>query len=244
MKIIDSAVRLRSDAGKPDIAAWLRQMEKWGIARAVVAPGDEFVAVYNEEGNRWIEEYTRQYPERIAGLAVANPWYGKKAVKLLEKAFESGGMCGLYVNPARQGFHLTEHVIDPLIEVCVRMNKPVYSHTGTPICAMAFQLAELARRFPDTRFVMGHCAWTDFWYDVIPAAEQAENIIIDVSCTIRSTVRALIDRLGAHRVVFGSGYPKSLPENELEKIRDLNLPDDVFARLMHDNAIQLWGMDK
>jgi predicted TIM-barrel fold metal-dependent hydrolase len=53
------------------------------------------------------------------------------AVDELKRAFDAG-LVGLYLHPGRQGFHLTEAVVDPLIEVCGERGKPVYSHTGTP----------------------------------------------------------------------------------------------------------------
>ena len=57
----------------------------------------------------------------------------------------------------------------------------VYAHTGTPITAEPFQLAELARTFPDVPMVMGHMGYTDFWYDAVPAALQSENIYLETS---------------------------------------------------------------
>ena len=56
-------------------------------------------------------------------------------------------------------------------------------------------------------------------------------------------VRAFIDSLGAERVIFGSGYPQSLPENEISKFNRLNLPDDVLETVMHKNAQRLWGIE-
>jgi len=241
MKIIDSAVRLASSEGVMDAGPWLALMAEHGVHHAVVAPSDEHVAVLNREGNDRIADLVKAHPAELSGLAVANPWYGKQALETLEAALESG-LSGLYVNPARQGFHLTDHIIDPLIQACERHEVPVYCHTGTPICSMPFQLAELARRFPAVRFVMGHAAWSDFWYDVIPAAEQAENILVETSCTIGEMVRAFIESLGADRVIYGSGYPRSSPVNELAKIMRLDLPEDAMRKVMGDNASALWGV--
>lgn len=66
---------------------------------------------------------------------------------MLRSAF-ADGLCGLYVHPGLQGFHLTDGIIDPLVEVCVKHNLTIYNHTGTPVCAMPFQIAEIARRHP------------------------------------------------------------------------------------------------
>lgn len=240
--IIDSAVCLPVENGLLCPAAWMKAARRWKIARAIAAPSAEFVAVYNTEANNQMAKLMKTRRSQISGLAVANPWYGKQAVKILRKAFEDG-LIGLYLHPARQGFQLVESIVDPLIEVCSEYDRPVYSHTGTPICAMPFQLAELARRFPTVTFVMGHAAWSDFsGYDLIPAAKQSQNIMIETSCTVSSVIQAAINELGPGRVLFGTGYPRSLPGYEFEKFKVLKLERTVFAKIMCENALRIWKL--
>ena len=119
MDIVDSAVRLTLRDDALDVDAWLREADRWGIAHAVVAPADAHVAVLNEDGNRQVADLLRTHGDRVSGLAVANPWYGARAVSMLEAAIEQG-CCGLYLDPGRQGFRLTEPVLSPLLEVCER----------------------------------------------------------------------------------------------------------------------------
>ncbi len=240
--VIDSAVRLPTMNGKIEVDEWFTLAERWGIVHTVAAPANEFVAVYNDEGNALMADLVRQYPDRLSGLAVANPWYGKKAVDSLKKAFEQG-LCGLYLHPPRQGFHLTEAVVNPLIEVCLAHDKPIYSHTGTPICSMPFQLAELARRFGEATFVMGHMGWTDFCgYDAIPAAQQSPNIFLDTSIACGSMVAGAIEKLGVGRVLFGTGYPRSRPAHEFEKLKPLNLSEEDFDKYARENAMRVWSI--
>ncbi len=242
MDIIDSAVRLPSRNSKSQLDDLLKQMDEWSISHAIIGPSEELTAVYNEEGNRRLIELMQTYPDRFSGLAVANPWYGEKAARVLESAFEDG-LVGLYLHPSLQGFHLTDEIVDPLVEVCVAHDKTIYSHTGTPICSMPFQLAELARRHPQARFVMGHVAWSDFCaYDVIPAALQARNIFVETSCAGPSFVGRLISEIGAERVVFGSAYPRSRYRFEVNKITDLNLRSEALRKVMCENARALWSI--
>lgn len=241
-RIIDSAVCLPVVKGKLCFELWRQEARRWKIAHVIAAPSSELVAVDNKEANNQMVRIMKARRAEISGLAVANPWYGKRAAQILRKAFEDG-LVGLYLHPALQGFKLCESIINPLIEVCCEYDRPVYSHMGTPICAMPFQLAELARRFPMVTFVMGHAAWSDFsGYDLIPAAKQAQNIIVETSCTVGGVVESAINELGAGRVLFGSGYPRSLPGYEFEKFKTLNLECTVYNKIMHDNAIRLWKL--
>ena len=242
MRIVDSAVRLTSRGGKLPVESYLERMDRLGILHAVAAPADEFVAVYNDEGNAEMAKWVQSFPDHVSALAVANPWYGPKAVDILQRAFDQGCV-GLYLHPFRQGFRLTEAIVDPLVEVCIQRDKGIYSHTGTPICAMPFQLAELARRFPEGRFVMGHFGYTDFaGYDVLPAARQVPNVSIDTSCAWGELVQQAIDALDPPRILFGSGYPRSSPRLEIDKMRRLDLRPDVLQKVMCDNALKFWGI--
>jgi len=240
--IIDSAVCLPVVKGKLSLEPWLRETRKWPIAYSIVAPSGGLVTVDNMDANKQMARLMKTMRGKMSGLAVANPWYGKRAVQMLRRAFEQG-LAGLYLHPARQGFQLVESVVDPLIRVCREYDRPVYSHTGTPVCAMPFQLSELARRFPTVTFVMGHSGWTDFsGYDTIPAAQQAPNIMLETSCTVGKVIEMAINKIGPERVVFGSGYPRSLPAYEFDKIKRLKLSPATSALLMHENAIRLWKL--
>ncbi len=240
--VIDSSARLKNGFHSSDIKEILDRMDKSDIHHAVIAPSDEQVAVYNKEGNDQILDLVMQYPDRFTGLATANPWYGRKALDILKQAFDSN-LRGLYLHPGRQGFHLTESVLRPLIELCVEYHKPVFSHMGTPICSMPFQLAELARQYPETSFILGHFAYTDFaGYDVIPAAKQTSNLYVDTSCVCSNCIKAAVNELGAERVLFGSGYPRSMPGWEMEKMKNTGLCGVEFKKVMSENARQLWGV--
>ena len=243
MEIFDGCARLRERSGRLDEQELLREMDREGISQAAVAASDRFIAVDNDEGNRLLLEAARRSGGRLHALASANPWYGERAAESLRRAFGEGCV-GLYLNPARQGFQLSESVVDQLIEVCEKSGRSVYSYTGTPVCAMPFQLAELARRHPAVSFVMGHAAWSDFsGYDVVPAAEQAPNVLVDTSCTIWSIVAGALDALGESRIVFCSAFPKSRASVELAKLRRMGWNDERWRRIGLTNARTLWRVE-
>ncbi|MBI2440885.1 MAG: amidohydrolase family protein [Lentisphaerae bacterium] len=239
--IIDSAVRLRTAGNWAQIKAWLAAWQRLGIGHAIVAPADAQATIANEEGNTQLARLMRRYPKQISGLAVANPWRGTEAVALLEKAFDNG-LSGLYLCPPRQGFRLTESIVDPLLKVCHRRRKPVYSHTGTPICSEPLQLAELARRFPEITFIMGHGGYPDFWYDVAPALRQAPNLMLETSCQMAAVIQQALDAVGPDRILFGSGFPRSKPDFEIRKIQTMGLPAKTLTKIMAMNAMRCWGI--
>lgn len=242
MTLIDSFARPRLTSGGLDIAALLGEMDGAGIQRAVIAAPDEFVCLRNEEGNKRILEAVRQHPDRLSGMAAVNPWHGSAGAAALEGWLDKG-LVGLYLNPLRQGFLLTESLLDPLMEVCAARGAPVYSTMGTPVVAMPFQLAEVARRYPSVTFVLGNASWTDFCgYDVVPACNQAANILVDPSCAIGPSISSFIEALGPERILFCSCYPRSRHEIEVTKIRGLGLDSAGLNAVFHDNAASLWRL--
>jgi predicted TIM-barrel fold metal-dependent hydrolase len=242
MSIIDNSVRL--EYHQDAIGQWLKTADQFGISKTIIAPSDSFLCVYNDEGNAWIRKALKSNPEHFLGLAAANPWYGKvAAVDMLNKCFDEG-FAGLYLHPARQGFRLTEHLVDPLVEVCIKYKKPVFCYTGIPVCCEPFQLAELARRYPDATFIMGHGAYPDFWYDVESAMKQASNIYLETSCQVGGIIHSAAKAVGSHRLLFGSGYPRSATGIELDKINRMNLPSEDSKKIFTDNARQIWRIER
>jgi hypothetical protein len=219
----------------------VQKMDQAGIDRAVVGPVDEHITVYNREGNNFILAAVKAFPGRLIGFATANPWYGEPAVSELRRAFDAG-LRGLTLNTALQGYFIHDELVHPLIEVAIEYQAPVYFHTATPIFALPFQLAELARCFPQVNFIMGHLGAADFWTDVVPAASQSANIYLETS--LRSgvaTIRNAIQTVGAGRVLFGSSAPESELEIELAKLHLVELPPDQERLVLGENMLRLLG---
>ena len=213
----------------------LTEMDDLGIWQTWICPTDAFAAVRNSEGNRFIAGAVRAHPERFVGCAVANPWFEEEAIATLHQAFD-GGLRVLYLCPPVQGFQLSDPLVDPLVETAMRFNAPVYAHTGTPVCAMPFQLSALARRHPDVRFIMGHSGYSDFWYDTVAAAKSAKNIWLETSFIDGDILLRGVETLGAEKLVFGTSAPLSDRGPELEKIKAMNLENRSFDRIMFKNA--------
>jgi predicted TIM-barrel fold metal-dependent hydrolase len=235
MKIIDASSTLDPGGAKK----LLREMDRHGVERAVIGPAKNFVAVENRRGNSYVAKAARRHPHRFIGFAVASPWYGKKAVAELQRAFDLG-LAGLKIYPAVQGFILTDPQIFPLIEFADRVRWPVYCVTGTPICAMPLQLAELAERHPRVKFIMGHGGFCDFWNDIPDALARCSNLYIETAYILPSQIAAWIKEAGIGKFVFGSDHPFSSLRLELRKI-DLLSEDFDKHRILGKNLLSILG---
>lgn len=241
MFIIDSHCHIGAGVRKSVTGdALVRAMDEAGVERAVVCTVDQFIAVRNREGNDDVLHAVEAHPDRFYGLAAVNPWFGERAVEELRRNLDAG-MKGLKLHSHLQGFVLSDPIVHPLVEVCREYGAPLYAHTGTPITAEPFQLAELARTFPDVTMVMGHMGYTDFWYDAVPAALQSENIYLETSLIDIMNIHNAIEKVGAHRILFGSDFPESDLGLELEKIAMIDMDDEARGDILGRNAQRVWA---
>ncbi len=195
-----------------------------GVEAAVVGPPDRCLAVANREGNDFVLEACRRHPDRLIGFATVNPWYGEAAVAELRRAV-GAGLRGLILQPPLQGYVLLDPLVDPVVAVAAELGLPVWAPTGKPFQALPLQLTELARRFPDVNFLMGHMGHTDFWIEAVPAAAAVPNIYAEISYKQPHVIMDAVAQLGPGRVVFGSDAPFNDLRLEVEKLRETELDD-------------------
>ena len=217
----------------------LAQMDSHEVESAVIVPADKFIAVYNSEGNDELLAAAKQRPERFIPFATVNPWYGEMALAELERVFDLGA-AGLKFHPPVQGCQITDAIVFPLVELAVKRGKPIYFHTGTAVCSSPYQLTELAMRYPEGRFIMGHAAYADYWNDVIASTSAVPNIWIETSQHLASFVCMLIRRF-PDRVIYGSDSPKTDMGIEIEKIRRFVDDADVLENVFSRNLMRILG---
>jgi len=218
----------------------LREMDRCGVERAIVVPADRQIAVWNREGNDEVIKAARAYPERFGAFCTANPWFGEAALDELRRAFGEGA-AGLKLHPVLQGFSIIDPVARSVVELAVASRKPIYFHTGTPVCSPPFQLTELCRRYPEGTFIMGHAAYSDYWNDVVSAVTSVENMFVDTSTHLPLVIRLLVEQVGADRMLFGSNYPKNSMGLEIEKITRYIKDGTDLAGIFSENFERLIG---
>jgi hypothetical protein len=249
-RVLDAHVTLgESEFGRLDSAALLAQMDAFGIQGVLAAPGDRWLAVDNREGNDALLAIVRRQPDRVGGYATANPWFGPRALDELARALD-GGLAAVKVHPARQGFALLEDVAVPMWEFVAMRGVPVYVVTGSAM-STPLQLAEVARRYPETAWIMGRSGRVDYgWLDFVRALRQAPNLYAETAHNLPATIGRLIAMLGAQRILFATDLPDTNLLLEMAKLNDIQVdlqadmqPLDAQSRalIMGGNLARLLG---
>ncbi len=218
----------------------LREMDTYGVDRAVICPVDRCIAVDNREGNEFVLSTARSHPGRFYAFATANPWYGERAVAELRRAIGEGAR-GIKLHPSLQGFLLCDELVFPLVDLAEELDVPMFFHTGTPAFSLPTQLAELAVRYPRVNFIMGHMGSTDFKLEAAAVALQSPNIYLDTSWILPELVTRAVAAVGAGRVLFSSDSPLSTLRIEMGCRRATRLTDEERANVMGLSMLRLLG---
>ena len=106
---------------------------------------------------------------------------------------------------------------------------------------------DVAADFPDLTVILAHPSvpWQD---EAISMATHKANVFIDLSGWSPKyfppqLVRAARSYL-ADKVMFGSDYPVIDPERWMGDFAQLDISDEVRAKIVKDNAVRVLGLDR
>lgn len=217
----------------------LRQMDAAGVARAVIAPEDREIALDNAAGNQRILAIARQHPDRFIAACSVNPWSGKNGIEEFRRCVAAGAKM-LVLAPALQGFMLSDELSDELLAEAARHRLPVYVHTGPHSLAAPTQLALLAERLADCRFILGHGGSTDYAHDMPSILRMnLANVWYELSFVrpwgVGGYARLLADE---SKLIFGSSSPRNDLRFELAQF-DKHWPIGEHADTYGQNLLKL-----
>ena len=212
-------------------------MDLHGIEKAIARPMGAELVVDNQAGNNRV----LTAGSRVHGLVTANPWYGQRAVDELKRRQQAGAI-GLFLHPSRQGFMPIEPVVVPLLEFAADIGWPVMFHTGTFVQSDVLAVAEVARRYPQTQFILGCGGFADMWFEIPGAIGAVLNLWLETSHTLGDGIRTTLKNAGPRRIVFGSGEPSNCYASALNCLEHLDLDVDTQLAIFRENARQLFRL--
>ncbi len=215
----------------------IRDLDKACVEKAIIAPADREIAVFNKAGNDSIYKTALKFPDRLIPACTINPWYGDEGVTELKRSADRGIQM-LVLNPTIQGFLINDGLVNDLIATAETYNLPVYVHTGAHLYGAPWQLADCALRFPGVNFIMGHAGATDFWNDVPHVCSVANNIYLEGSFARPFIFKSHLIGVGAERGIMGSSAPRNNLIFEWEQYRK-ELSEDIFKPVFGDTLISL-----
>jgi predicted TIM-barrel fold metal-dependent hydrolase len=216
----------------------IEDMNANGIEKSLLLPMDGLFADCQEDNNV-ISDIVQQHPDRFAGLGTVNPRFVDEARKEMKRCIQEKNMYGLKFHPWLQAFSPLDPCFLPLAEEANSLKTMFFFHDGTPPYTEPFQIAEIARQFPDLTVVMGHAGLNDLWRESMLAAKKYDNIWLCFCGCPFWGMQEISKKMDGERLLWGSDYPLAQVRDTRDRIRqveELSVSDEIKEKILYRNA--------
>jgi predicted TIM-barrel fold metal-dependent hydrolase len=164
----------------------------------------------------------------------------------MDRCIVNGNLCGVKLWVA---VHATDERLDPIMERAAQLGVPVLHHSWYKSTPWAYnesspaEIADLARRHPNTTIVMAHLAGVR-WRG-IQDVKDCPNVLVDTSGGVQEAglVEYAVRELGPERVVYGSDWP--LRSFAVQKVRVTGsaITQEQMDLILYKNAARILKLD-
>lgn len=218
-------------------------LKELNIDGAVICPIKPFSYDFID-ANDYISEVCKEYPDKFIGFARIDPWQKDAGVNELKRCMEKLFLKGLFLNPYEEVFPINSEIVYPLIELMAQYKMPVIISGGHPRVSTAWQIADLAGKFPEVNFIATsggqiNISGAELWSAEIMLTENP-NVFMETSGVYREDfIEEMVQKLGKHRVFFGSNSPVYNLRLEINRIRWAHISEQEKKAVLGENAEQL-----
>lgn len=195
-----------------------------------------------QTGNDETAAFVAGHPERFIGFAYVSPLLPDGMVDELGRAVEKLGFRAIKIYPPYGPYALDHPVWDPIYAFANERGLAVLSHTGPEETCQPQQWRDVAPRFPNANFVVGHSGnMAPYRGQAIAVAQNCSNVYLETCSTFRSpgVIEELVAGAGADRVLFGSDIPLMDPRPQIGKIITADIDDEAKRLILGENARRL-----
>ncbi|MBQ03544.1 hypothetical protein CL673_02380 [Candidatus Bathyarchaeota archaeon] len=192
--------------------------------------------------NDYILNVVEKYPDRFIGACLIDPSWDDRAIDELNRVTKKGLRI---VKIKFSSVHVPAN--SPL---AIKIFKEVEDLGILPVLHSDWSywtnpsiLGDLLQQFPDTKIVMQHFGLTQS-HEALGVAKNNDNIYVDTSAVIHpKNICSFINDVSPDRLMFASdtikGYEETMPQEEMDRVTQLNLPDEIMVKILGTNARQL-----
>ena len=243
--------------GKAPISHILNQMKCATLDKLCLLGQDEKsidgkVIVSNEEISRLVN----LEPEKFIGFASVDP-LSETAEDELLYAFSNLNLSGLKLNPSKHHYYPNDCRLKPLLDICIKNNKPVIFHSGLSWEEGALskfsrpvEFEEIAYSYPELRFCLAHFGWP--WVrETAMLMLKYPNVYADTALLyfdsagefFRQTFTldipiTWLERSLRHQVMFGSNNPRFEQIRMAQSLEKLGFSEETLCLIKGQNALE------
>lgn len=192
--------------------------------------------------NNLTAQFVAQHPDRFVGFAYVSPLMPERMIPELTRAIDQLHFPAIKLYPPYTPWPLNEPVWAPIYEFANERGLAVIFHTGPEPQSLPKFVSEIAPRYPQANFVIGHAGNTPVERaQAIAAVQTNPNVYLETSSTFRTpgVIEQLVTMAGADRVLYGSDLPLMDPRPQIGKIITAQISPAVKRLILGDNARRL-----
>ena len=232
----------------PELGQLLDDMDANGVERAILLTK---LGGGSDRARRFASERPDRFSLGVGGMDLLRPM---RTLRALEAFVRDHPVSYAIVGPSFWGdgmYPPSDAVYYPLYVKCCELELPLCMNTGIPgppipgDAQNPMHLDRVCVRFPELRLCMIHGA--DPWWDTaIRLMLKYKNLRLMTSAwspkRLPESLLHYMATRGKDKIMFASDYPVLSMQRCLGEAEALDLPDDVRAGWLHDNAAAFfWG---
>lgn len=190
-----------------------------------------------------IADLARTAPFKVWGIASINPHIPDDDYRSeVRRCVQDLGFVGVKLHSIGHAVHPGSRDGRKVFETAQELGIPVMVHTGDGV-PFADPTAVLgpAQEFPDVSIVLAHAGMSTFAGNAIAVARVCPNVYLEPSWCKTPEIGAMIDTLGADRVMFGADLPYNV-RPETEKFQALGLSQRDLEAVMWGTASSVFKL--
>ena len=183
---------------------------------------------------------------RVRAYVVVNPNDGRAALDEIARGVERGAI-GVKLAASRRA---DDPLLDPVAREAARRGLPILHHIWqwrrrdwpSQEASDGLELARLARRHPDARFILAHIGGGGDYMHTYHAVRDVPNIWLDTSGSgvDRGMLDRALDAVGAGRIVWGCDLTICTGLAKLQALEVVGLSPDELALVRWRNAARIF----
>jgi predicted TIM-barrel fold metal-dependent hydrolase len=199
------------------------------------------------EGNRQLAADMKRHPDRIIGYAtISSARFGRAAVDEVRRCHEEYGMRGLKIvhKVVGRGSYqmlttINEPVMYPIVAAAAEYGMVILAHSTPEECAGILDAV------PNAKILMAHSGGCPTalgdWFRAIEVAKHYPNLYLDSASSQidMGYVEAMVEGVGAERVIFGTDMPLIDPFFGLAKVTGANLTQEEKEFVLGKNIMRI-----
>ena len=228
-------------------------MDQSGVDKSVVCGftwSDEGLC---KDGNDYLLESVKRYPDRLIGFASIQLKDRGKTVKEIERCVGLGlkGV-GEIVTEAHRVAIDDEKVMRPIVEAAKGLNIPIMVHANETVGHYYVGKAKTEIRqyydfilsCPDIDIIMAHWGGGFLFYELMPeVAKAAERVYYDTAASIflytHKIYPVAVKIIGPDKILFGTDYPLIDQRRYRKQIENCGLSQEEIDKIYGENAKRL-----